>query len=241
MTNLLSPPSLHGPLALFLDFDGTLAAIQDNPETVALPTGGAELLETLTAQLDGALALLSGRDIRDLSVRTPQGVWRAGGHGLEICSPGEAPAEVRANAPDALMRAVEDVTASMEGVRIEPKGEVIAVHYRAAPEQKAALAEALDAALAPFETYALQHGKMVFEAKPAHAHKGRALARMMQAAPFSGRVPVMVGDDTTDEDAILVAMDLGGWAVKVGDGDSAAAYRLAGPEEVWQWLQAAAA
>jgi trehalose 6-phosphate phosphatase len=82
---------------------------------------------------------------------------------------------------------------------------------------------------------------MVFEAKPSHAHKGRALARMMQQPPFLGRVPVMVGDDTTDEDAMRVAMDLGGWAVKVGPGASAAEYGLSGPEEVWTWLQAAVA
>ena len=241
MTNLPSPPLLHGTLALFLDFDGTLAGIQDDPETVALPAGGADLLDRLAAQLDGALALVSGRDIRDLTARTPLSVWRAGGHGLEICRPGEAPAEMRALAPEALMAAVETVTTSVPGARIEPKGEVIAVHYRAAQEHAESLGKALSEAIAPHENYSLQQGKMVFEAKPSHAHKGRALARMMQQPPFLGRVPVMVGDDTTDEDAICVAMDLGGWAVKVGPGASAAEYGLNGPEEVWTWLQAAVA
>ncbi|MCI4644465.1 MAG: trehalose-phosphatase [Hyphomonadaceae bacterium] len=241
MTRLPPPPALTGTLALFLDFDGTLAGIQDDPETVALPTGGGDLLSALARQLDGALALVSGRDVRDLSARTPLNVWRAGGHGLEICAPGETPADIRKLAPEALMAAVETATASIPGARVEPKGEVIAVHYRAAPEHGERLGIALGEALSPFETYSLQSGKMVFEAKPSHAHKGRALARMMQQVPFSGRVPVMVGDDTTDEDAMRVAMELGGWAVKVGQGASAAEYGLGGPEEVWTWLRAAAA
>ena len=241
MTTLPSPPLLHGTLALFLDFDGTLAGIQDDPETVALPAGGAELLGQLSNQLDGALALVSGRDVRDLTVRTPLSVWRAGGQGLEICRPGEAPAEVRALAPESLMAAVETVATGIPGARVEPKGEVIAIHYRAAQEHAETLGKGLAEALAPHESYSLQRGKMVFEAKPSHAHKGRALARMMQHPPFLGRVPVMVGDDTTDEDAMRVAMELGGWAVKVGPGDSAAEYGLSGPEEVWTWLQAAVA
>ena len=241
MTTLLPPPPLQGQLALFLDFDGTLAGLQDDPETVALPTGGANLLDQLSEMMAGALALVSGRDVRDLSARTPLSVWRAGGHGLEICGPGETPVEIRKLAPEGLMAAVETAIASIPGARIEPKGEVIAVHYRAAPEHAERLGTVLGDALAPHANYSLQHGKMVFEAKPSHAHKGRALARMMQQDPFLGRVPVMVGDDTTDEDAMRVAMELGGWAVKVGSGDSVAEYGLSGPEEVWTWLQAAVA
>ena len=53
---------------------------------------------------------------------------------------------------------------------------------------------------------------------------------------FAGRVPVMVGDDTTDEDAFIAAAGLGGYAIKVGDGESAAAYRLADPQAVADWI-----
>ena len=77
--------------ALFLDFDGTLAPLQDDPEAVALPAFGPETLRALHACFDGALVLISGRDVRDLSVRTPSALWRAGGHGLEICAPDEMP------------------------------------------------------------------------------------------------------------------------------------------------------
>ena len=46
----------------------------------------------------------------------------------------------------------------------------------------------------------------------------------------------MVGDDTTDEDAMKVAIELGGWAVKVGEGESHAGYRLQDTTKVWDWL-----
>ena len=59
---------------------------------------------------------------------------------------------------------------------------------------------------------------MVVEVKPAAAHKGAALRRLAAAPPFAGRRPLMIGDDTTDEDAIAAAQDLGGLGVKVGQG-----------------------
>ena len=63
---------------------------------------------------------------------------------------------------------------------------------------------------------------MVVEVKPAAAHKGAALRALASRPPFAGRRPVMLGDDTTDEDAIAAAQALGGLGVKVGPGDSAA-------------------
>ena len=74
-----------------------------------------------------------------------------------------------------------------------------------------------------------QPGKMVVEVKPDAAHKGRALRRLAGAPPFAGRRPVMFGDDTTDEDAIAAAQDLGGLGIKVGHGATAARLRAPDP------------
>jgi len=87
--------------------------------------------------------------------------------------------------------------------------------------------------------YKVQRGKMVIEAKPAAANKGRALTARMAGAPFSGCRPVMVGDDTTDEDAFAVALALGGDAIKVGAGQSVARLHLESPAAVAHWLSAA--
>ena len=77
---------------------------------------------------------------------------------------------------------------------------------------------------------------MVVEVKPEAAHKGSTLRRLMRRAPFAGRRPVMIGDDTTDEDAIEAAIALGGLGVKVGAGASAAALRAPDPAAVRAWI-----
>jgi trehalose 6-phosphate phosphatase len=82
---------------------------------------------------------------------------------------------------------------------------------------------------------------MVVEVKPAAAHKGRALRRLAAQAPFAGRRPVMLGDDTTDEDAIAAAQALGGIGVKVGEGVSVARLRTPDPAAVRAWLAREAA
>lgn len=238
MADPLRLKPLDPDAALFLDFDGTLAPLQDDPDAVALPNGGAAVLLALADKLGGALAMVSGRDVRDLTERTPLGLWRAGSHGLEICGPSEAPAEKQIQAPSALLVAIEAICADHPGTRMEPKGGVIAIHYRAAPEAKDILAAALHALIDKEPGYRLQSGKMVFEAKPDSANKGVAVRTLMQAIPFKGRKPVFIGDDATDEDAMAVVLELDGIAIKVGDGETVAPHRLENSEEVWQWLKA---
>lgn len=223
--------------ALFLDFDGTLAPLQDDPDTVALPSGGADVLGSLKAALNGALVLISGRDARDLSARTPEVIIRAGGHGLQICLPGEVPGTDRRAFDSALKSNVEGMIAPYHGVRIEDKGPVLAVHFRQNPDAEADLLCALQALADDLPDYKAQHGKMVIELKPTRANKGIALASLMQSPPFSGRTPIMVGDDTTDEDAMRAATDLGGFGVKVGEGETCAQFRLRDPDAVWDWLR----
>ena len=59
----LSPPPLDLKAALFLDFDGTLAPIRDNPDTVFLEGDAGDMLLQLSESLGGAMAVLSGRDL----------------------------------------------------------------------------------------------------------------------------------------------------------------------------------
>lgn len=223
--------------ALFLDFDGTLAPLQDDPDAVTLPADGAAILRTLHHAFQGALVLISGRDVRDLSVRTPVEVWRAGGHGLEICRPGEAPNPAPAPIASDLRRMVAEIVDPIIGARIEEKGRVLAIHYRQNPDAETELLEPLITLAQRMPGYKAQHGKMVIELKPEGANKGLALTNLMQHAPFSGRLPIMFGDDTTDEDAMIAAERVGGFGVKVGEGKTGAKFRLADTDAVWTWLR----
>ena len=230
-------PVLSDRSALFLDFDGTLAPIQDDPESVALPSGGSETLLKLSHCLGGALVLISGRGIHDLSARTPLELWRAGGHGSDVCKPGQVPEAISGTAPPDFLEAVYEITKTFEGVRVEVKSEVLAVHYRQNPDAGDPLAAALQSLADETDGYKFQHGKMVIELKPAGIDKGTALRALMQQAPFIGRTPVMVGDDTTDEDAMRAADDLGGFGIKVGPGETCARYQITDTVAVWDWLK----
>jgi len=235
---MTTPPRLtRARHALFLDFDGTLAPLQDDPQTVAMSAPLWRALEVLSEGLGGALAVVSGRDVRDLTARTPSCLWRAGGHGLEICAPGETPPPGPPEAPPELASPLAGFAAERPGVRLERKGPILAVHYRRAPDLAAEVLSAVQGAAAPFPDYAVQSGKMVVEAKPKSANKGAAVRRLMARAPFAGRSPVMAGDDATDEDAFAVVRELGGLAVKVGEGETRASLRLPDTGAVERWLR----
>ena len=236
MQNDLEALALGPQDALFLDFDGTLAELGPDPDAIRIPAETTAALGRLAARLGGAVVLLSGRDVRDLAERTPATVWRAGGHGLETVAPGEPLPAPAPPPPDAVLAPLRAATAT-PGVRLELKGPVAALHYRAAPAAAAACRAAAEAAAAVAPGLVAQAGKMVVEVKPAIAHKGSALRRLMEPPPFAGRRPVMVGDDATDEDAIAAALALGGIAVKVGEGPSAALLRAPGPAAVRAWIE----
>ena len=223
--------------ALFLDFDGTLAPLQDDADSVVLPTDGDKTLLALKQIFDDAIVLISGRDIRDLSARTPIDLWRAGGHGLDVCRPGQTPPINQVRIDGSVRKQVDTIVAGLTGVRVEDKGPVLAIHYRQNPSAEYVLLEAIRGLAETLPDYKAQNGKCVIELKPITANKGRALQTLMQAPPFLGRIPVMVGDDTTDEDAMAAAIQLGGVGVKVGAGDSCAQYRMIDPDSVWVWLR----
>ena len=54
------------PLLVALDFDGTLAPLQDDPSRSAIPPEGVAVLQRLSAVPEVTLALVSGRSMADL-------------------------------------------------------------------------------------------------------------------------------------------------------------------------------
>lgn len=222
--------------ALFLDFDGTLADLQDDAATVFLAPGQTRILLEASASLEGALAVLSGRDLADLAQRVPDSLLRIGNHGLKVAEPGQRVFETDGSPPESIQTAADLSVLGLTGAWVENKGRVLAIHYRNAtvhaPEIHRRLASRLDAA----SGYTLQSGKFVYELKPADANKGAALSQAMLRPEFKGRRPVVIGDDTTDEDAFAMAAQLGGVGIKVGEGSTRATLRLASVPDVYDLL-----
>jgi len=229
------------PWAVFLDFDGTLTGIAARPDGVRVDPGLPPLLARLRDALDGALALVSGRAIATLDeLIGVAGLCVAGLHGLEWRLPRGETARYTP-APGALDRARRGLTRFVAGdprLLLEDKGLTLALHYRAAPERRAACAERIAAEAARLEGYHVIEGKRVFELKPAVANKGTAIRAMMANPDFAGRLPVFAGDDMTDEDGFAAVQDLGGFGVKVGDGETAAIYRVDDVAALVGWLEA---
>jgi trehalose 6-phosphate phosphatase len=191
----------------------------------------------------GALAVVSGRTIATLDrFLGPTSFPAAGVHGAELRLPdGELISVAAPRFLDEARRAFSTFASSHPRVRLEDKGVAVALHFRGAPELETAAVDLARAVAAEtLGEMSVQLGKMVVELGPARVDKGRALATLMEHAPFRGRRPVAVGDDLTDESMFVAARMLGGMAVRVGADDrtSAATAYLADPSAVRGWLAA---
>lgn len=227
-----------GPYALFLDFDGTLVEIAGRPDAVVVPPGLPDLLVALRDDLGGALAIVTGRPLRDIDGFLPGlALDGCGLHGMERRSGG------RPFGPDlpAIPNEIDELKrhfGAREGVIVEDKRVGVGLHWRLAPdveaEARAAIAE-LAARLGP--GYRVQEGKAVAEVVSVEAGKGAGIRAMMTQPPYAGRVPVFAGDDRTDEDGFAAALQLGGLAIKIGPGATAAALRVADVATFRSWLE----
>ena len=225
--------------ALFLDFDGTLVPMADHPDLVKLAPETREMLERLLDETSGAVAVISGRALSDLGGHVdPLRLTLSGSHGLETRLAGAEAASPQEHA-DGLSEVARDLAplATDHDLLLERKPGAVALNYRLHPAKKEAVVRAIDEQA---ETHGLRalHGHMVSEVTPRGIDKGVALRKLMEAPPFSGRRPVMIGDDTTDEDAFGAAQDLGGFGVRIGATTSSARYRVETMEEALAWLSA---
>jgi trehalose 6-phosphate phosphatase len=228
-------------LALFLDVDGSLIDLADRPEDVVVPFDLLGALDRLSARLGGALALVSGRAIADLDrLFAPLALPAAGQHGLEWRA---APAgaiervEVDRVVLERLEAALRGFTGRDPGLRVEPKGAAVAIHYRQAPALGPDVIAFAQDLLAEAPGWHAISGKMVVELKPEGVDKGAALDRFLATPPFAGRRPLALGDDVTDEDAFAAALRQGGIALQVGDREpTLASHRLPDPAAARDWI-----
>lgn len=218
------------PLALLLDFDGTLAPIADNPEQVELPERTRTLLTRLASAPKTVVAIVSGRSLEDL--RQHIGIDKlvyVGNHGLQIAGPGwtwnlehaQRSRAAIAECCDRLRFRLRDIP----GAWVEDKGETASVHYRQTPYPRIEEVRRIvfeDVAQIPGRALTVHQGKKVLEIRPSVAWDKGAAARWVLTRHFGEKWPaeatvIYMGDDRTDEDAFL---DLPETAITVKVGPS---------------------
>jgi trehalose 6-phosphate synthase/phosphatase len=206
------------PLAVFLDFDGTLTPIVSHPSMARVSDSMQETLQACVDRKDTDVTIVSGRSLDDVRKQVPiEGIIFAGNHGLEIAGPNitdyrHPDIEHYAERAGELARQLEGI--EVPGVWVEAKGASLTLHFREAEtERHAEVAEAareivIDAG------FQARDALCAVEARPPIGwDKGHAVLHVLRerygpAWSESLRV-IYAGDDETDEDAFHHLRGLG--------------------------------
>jgi trehalose-phosphatase len=230
-------------VALFLDFDGTLAPIRSRPESVSLAGSVRNLLKRIT-QSGACVAVITGRGLADVRRRVNLGgVWYAGSHGYFLLDPKGRRYSLLTKQQhtniQSVLRSIRPALCSIPGIQIEPKDATISVHYRRAkPSAVRSALVLVHQAVKSNRGLKLMHGKKIWEILPAARVNKWTAARFILRKQFSSRRGLLLfylGDDTTDE---AVFRKMKGISVVVGKKKATAArYFLRSHLEVKQFLR----
>ncbi|NIH78203.1 trehalose-phosphatase [Amycolatopsis viridis] len=220
-------------LLVACDYDGTLAPIVTNPDEARPLPESVGALRSLAGLHETTTAVISGRALRDLAIlsRLPHEVHLVGSHGSEFDI--GFVHELDAQARDLHRRVeaeLERIAGDVPGVSLEVKPASIAVHVRRADRDAARrVLDEVHSGPCTWEGVTTTDGKEVVELAVVQTDKGRALDTLRHQV--GATAAIFLGDDVTDEKAFarLSGPDVG---VKVGDGETLAAYTVPGTEDV---------
>ncbi|HOW35481.1 MAG TPA: trehalose-phosphatase [Candidatus Omnitrophota bacterium] len=239
-------------IMLFLDFDGTLAAIVDHYKKATILQESKMLLKKIAECPECFVAIVSGRALSDVKKRVGlKNVIYVGNHGLELEGPGIRYTSFVKTGVKVLFRKIKfDLVKrvkKVKGVSIEDKGLTLSVHYRRVGRKDLILFEQMfSKSMWPYlmdGCISINKGKKVFEIKPAVKwNKGSAVLWLLKHFRKNGcsrkMLPIFIGDDVTDETA-FIALKNKGLCIRVGCGEtSAAQYCLRNINQVTHFLRA---
>lgn len=240
--HLPSPPDRgREDWALFLDIDGTLLEHAPHPDAVVVDEPLRTLIAGLQDDMDGALAFITGRSIAAADkLFAPLKLRIAGLYGLEHRLRPGGPVKT-ADEPADIAALADEIEAEFAdgNVHVERKGPILAIHTRAAPHLLARSIELVEQALERLPRgYRVLPSNAGVELMPLEAVKGAAIRRFMDMAPFRGRRPVFLGDDTSDESGFEIVNGSGGLSIRVRPrGKTEATHAIADVAGVLAWLE----
>ena len=230
---------------LILDFDGTLTKIAKKPHQVVLEKKAKDILSALSFSPFYQVAIVSGRSLKDLiSFFHMKKIIYAGNHGLELKGHGlSLPLQAKkAKKLEALVWLVgeklkEDLS-RVPGVWVEDKNYTLSLHYRNIPrEYYPFFKQEVERFRKKYAHWPLVwgKGKKVWEVRPGvEWDKGDAALYLTRKFPAS--LPIVIGDDATDED-MFRALKHRGVTIRVGRSKhSSAEYYLKSSKDVRTFL-----
>ncbi|XP_042447183.1 probable trehalose-phosphate phosphatase 6 [Zingiber officinale] len=244
-------------IVMFLDYDGTLSPIVDDPDSAFMSTAMRAALKNVARYFP--TAIVSGRRLdKVIDFVKVAGLYYAGSHGMDIKGPAK-PRHNKARAAkpvlfqpaceflpmiDAVYRSLMERTKSTPGARVENNKFCVSVHFRCVDEKGwSALFEQVRSVLKEYPKLRLTQGRKVLEIRPTIKwDKGKALEFLLESLGYADSkdvMPVYIGDDRTDEDAFKVLRDRGqGFGILVSKfpKETNATYSLLEPSEVRDFL-----
>ncbi|XP_054822038.1 probable trehalose-phosphate phosphatase J isoform X2 [Prosopis cineraria] len=245
-------------IVVFLDYDGTLSPIVNDPDRAFMSDEMRKTVRKVARCFPTAIVSGRCRDKVYNFVRLAE-LYYAGSHGMDIKGPTRCSQYNKGSKAEAILfqpaseflpmidevyRALVEETKSTPGAMVENNKFCVSVHYRCVDEKKwSELAHQVKSVLKEYPKLRLTQGRKVFEIRPSIKwDKGKALEFLLESLGFANCAdvfPVYIGDDRTDEDAFKKLRDRGqglGILVSKFPRDTIASYSLQEPEEVKDFL-----
>ncbi|PHU20313.1 Trehalose-phosphate phosphatase B [Capsicum chinense] len=244
-------------IVVFLDYDGTLSPIVDDPEKAFMTTEMREAVRDTAKYFP--TAIVSGRCRAKVFnfVKLSQ-LYYAGSHGMDIKAPVKGRNYKKGSNQSVLCQPAKDFlpmiaevykslvekTKSIPGAKVENNKFCLSVHFRRVEEKRwTELAEQVKSVTKEYPKLRLTQGRKVLEIRPSIKwNKGNALEFLLESLGYANSndvLPIYIGDDRTDEDAFKVLCDRGqgfGILVSKTPKETNASYSLQEPLEVMYFL-----
>ncbi|KAG2634736.1 probable trehalose-phosphate phosphatase 7 isoform X3 [Panicum virgatum] len=247
-------------IVMFLDYDGTLSPIVDDPDAAFMSETMRMAVRSVAKHFPTAIVSGRCRDKVFEFVKLAE-LYYAGSHGMDIKGPAKASsrhAKAKAKGGGVLFQPASEflpmiqevherlaeTTRCIPGAKVENNKFCVSVHFRCVDEKMwGELSEAVKGVLRGYPRLRLTQGRMVLEVRPTIKwDKGRALEFLLESLGFAdcaNVLPVYIGDDRTDEDAFKALRRRGqgvGILVSKHPKETTANYSLREPAEVMEFL-----